>query len=58
MHFFMARVPPDGIVTLDEGELAEWGWFTLEAAAELPMLPATQAFIAHLIEEGGAPGYE
>ena len=54
----MARVPPDGIVTLDEGELAEWGWFTLEAAAELPMLPATQAFIAHLIEEGGAPGYE
>jgi 8-oxo-dGTP pyrophosphatase MutT (NUDIX family) len=51
VHFFVTVLSSDVRLRLDESELAEWSWFTLDEARRLPMFPATKAFIQYLLRE-------
>ena len=47
--FFTVRVPEDVALDFDETELAEWGWFSVDEALQLPSFPASQKFFEHLL---------
>lgn len=52
--FFSARMPNDAQLRFNERELADWGWYSVAQALNLPTFPATRAFFEHLLSHGTA----
>jgi 8-oxo-dGTP pyrophosphatase MutT (NUDIX family) len=48
VHFYTAALPDSSGLKMDSKELCDWAWFSLDAAARLPMYPATEACIQYL----------
>ena len=48
VYFFLARAPIGLELRVDENEIDEWRWLSLEEAKELPMYPATEKCVRFL----------
>ena len=48
VYCFQSHIPSNTALTIDEEEIAEYGWFSHEDAKLLPAYPATQACINNL----------
>jgi len=53
VHFFIAPVPHELNIKVNQAEIAAWQWFTLNAALTLPVFPATEKCLRFLANNNG-----